>query len=577
MLLATATLIIAVITYLEVEAHSNAESAATSAQLRQIKASTTEINGRAQVSYDWTSAYRTWLELDYQALSANIAHDFDAEDRYTAQRDKLRDSSVLLENYFPSEKPTAGDYGKPDVAHYEVDLYYKEIQILGQESNYLNEIKEFWHKQQSVFLTSLAFLSSALFIAGLALTTPRPLARGLAITATVVMVAATAYAVQARLKPAPVVPEEAIKHYAEGKGFYHRGMYSEAIGEYEQALKQDGEFTDAAVALGDSHLQLGTSRLASNEDQAKDDLREAIKSYKEARDEGRDDAESLWNFGWAYFLLGDYDNAIATDSEAMKLDPDLYLVRHNLGLAYLVRNLPVDPSHGRAKSDVDMAMEAFGQAQTDATAKAKKGPEYLAPVLSDLDDMALDFENLWLRLDGLTYDWIEAPSFASTSRPDELKERAAKLRDQIRTLQALLQANLGTGVISSVSLPAPELPKNRKIDMGVAGYTSDSSGNPSVSHVGPALPEKTMDVRIDIDFSGMDGVKTISWRLYHNGQENRLRARTQDWPFEASGSIYIPINYSYTSLWYYPKGYYVLELYVDNVLAKQIDFTVGDY
>src|SRR4051794_29460913 len=70
MLLATATLVIAVVTYLEVEAHSNSEGANASAQLKQIQASTLEINGKAQVNFDYTSAYRTWLELEYQALSA---------------------------------------------------------------------------------------------------------------------------------------------------------------------------------------------------------------------------------------------------------------------------------------------------------------------------------------------------------------------------------------------------------------------------------------------------------------------------------------------------------------------------
>ena len=68
LLLATATLVLAIATYLEVEAHSNAETASTEAQLLQIQAASTEITGRSQTKFDYDSAYLNWLQLDLRAF-----------------------------------------------------------------------------------------------------------------------------------------------------------------------------------------------------------------------------------------------------------------------------------------------------------------------------------------------------------------------------------------------------------------------------------------------------------------------------------------------------------------------------
>src|SRR6185503_10098387 len=74
------------------------------------------------------------------------------------------------------------------------------------------------------------------------------------------------------------------------------------------------------------------------EEPAIQSFKAAVSDYKDAQSQGLDDASSNWNLGWVYYLMGDFDNAIAADQRALQQDPSLFGVRSNLGLAYLASN-----------------------------------------------------------------------------------------------------------------------------------------------------------------------------------------------------------------------------------------------
>jgi len=292
LLLATATLVLAVATYLEVEAHSRAETASIEGQLLQIEAVSTEINGKSQANFDWVSAYRTWDELDLQAQSAKLAKDDVAMQRYISLRDKIRGESELLRDYFPEVNATPGESGAPDLERYQVDKYYKRLQVLNEESEAQNEVKEFWRRRQSGFLTALAFLSSALFVTGLALTTPRKLARVLVAVGIVAVLGSTIYVVKARIGGEPHVEEGAIAAFADGRSMVFQAKgdedYDKAIERYDDAVKEDPLYINALVARADAHTEIGTRLLAGQQKKAEEHFHKAIRDFEDARDLGHD-------------------------------------------------------------------------------------------------------------------------------------------------------------------------------------------------------------------------------------------------------------------------------------------------
>jgi len=174
MLLATTTMLMALFTFLNVKADGNSKRFDATSHRLSIEALTLATNGKTQVSFDWGTAYRTWKELDTAAQSAEKARDLPETERLKELRNAVRNESKLLaDRYFPKSDGAPGAASAPDLALYESELYFQREQRLSEEAINLAEIKSFWDGQVNHYITVLAFLSAALFIAGLALTVPR--------------------------------------------------------------------------------------------------------------------------------------------------------------------------------------------------------------------------------------------------------------------------------------------------------------------------------------------------------------------------------------------------------------------
>ncbi len=100
--------------------------------------------------------------------------------------------------------------------------------------------------------------------------------------------------------------------------------------------KIDPEYPAALAERASAYVQAGEQRLWDREDAAQF-LQYAIDDYRAAIEQGDDSIYTLWNLGWAYFLLGDQPASLEYTDRALEKAPQqigLYL-NHALALRAL--------------------------------------------------------------------------------------------------------------------------------------------------------------------------------------------------------------------------------------------------
>jgi len=112
--------------------------------------------------------------------------------------------------------------------------------------------------------------------------------------------------------------------YAKGEALYKAGKYEAAVKDLKQAAQLSPDWEDPHYVLALSLTELRQ-------------LKEAIDEFKQVvklaiKDEPK--ILSYYNMGNAYADLGQYEKAIESYQEAIKLNADLSKPHNNLGLAY---------------------------------------------------------------------------------------------------------------------------------------------------------------------------------------------------------------------------------------------------
>ena len=113
-------------------------------------------------------------------------------------------------------------------------------------------------------------------------------------------------------------------HFAKGEEHYKAGRYKAAVAELRQAVRLSPDWDDPHYVLALALTELG-------------ELQEAIEEYKRVIDLAIKDEPkilSYYNMGNAHFDLGEYENAIGSYEQAIKLDPTRSRPHNNLGLVY---------------------------------------------------------------------------------------------------------------------------------------------------------------------------------------------------------------------------------------------------
>lgn len=117
-------------------------------------------------------------------------------------------------------------------------------------------------------------------------------------------------------------------HYARGEAHYQAGRHKEAVAELRRAIR-------LTPTPDEPHYLLALALTELRQ------LAEAVKEYRQVIALAVKDAPKIlayYNMGNAYADLGEYQNAIDSYQQAIKLDPTLSKPHNNLGLAYAALN-----------------------------------------------------------------------------------------------------------------------------------------------------------------------------------------------------------------------------------------------
>ena len=131
--------------------------------------------------------------------------------------------------------------------------------------------------------------------------------------------------------------------------------YAKAIKHFQEALKIDKNFSEAANNLGNAYSSLGK-------------FDEAIESYKSAisNPQYKNAAMALYNLGMVYYRLSKFDAAMDSYKDALKRFSNFYMPYYGLALCYnakgqygdaataMARAIEVDPVY---KGDKKKAIE----------------------------------------------------------------------------------------------------------------------------------------------------------------------------------------------------------------------------
>lgn len=232
----------------------------------------------------------------------------------------------------------------PLLAEYEQDLvFYTEAlsrDAYRQEEREHTQLEQSraWSSKSNGYVAVLSTLSVSLFLAGLSLTLGSRLRYLLAAASAGLTTICAVWVLFIFLGPVPVVSDEAIEHFIEGRIKYNlANSYgldaSDSIPEFDAALELAPDYGRALFyrSLANTDLSLLNKRL---------DTQQAIDDGLKAIDLGNESSPVFGNLGWLYYLNGQYRSALEYTQQALSMSPGDCYLHFNNGLTLLALERP---------------------------------------------------------------------------------------------------------------------------------------------------------------------------------------------------------------------------------------------
>lgn len=540
-LIATVTVLAAVVTFLHTYASGKGNEADRESTRHVIQAMQVRASGETRASHEWEGAYQTWYELDLQALAADLAGDTAAAERYRAVRDHIMGLSPMLSpKYF---EPGSGI--TPHYSGYQADTYIVESTRLTEKFAAFNEIGDAWDDRSGAFVVHLTLLAVSLALFGLSTTISGFMRTVFLILGSTLAVVVAVWAAFVMLRPLPLLPETAIDAYAEGVGLAWRGEHEIAIQKFNEALTAEPDYANALYERGNAWFSLS-------------DYPAALRDFEAAVNAGREDTNAGWNLGWTYYVMGRYEDAIRVNRAVLEKDPSLIAVRFNLALALMV--------NGQLKEAEAEYLAGVDQAVNEMAAARQSGAQPPSSFWYYLDASAADIENLLNEMSGKSYPWGQAPTATSIST-DHIQLRALSDR-----MYYLLKDT--TVALEFTGQPSPQTARGVATAFTFGHEELDEEGSFVQYNTAASFAYGMNEVLVLFDYSGMTKNALEVWKVYRNGVEDPTLRVIGNWKLEQSGGAAKPISYSYSDLFIFTPGFYTVELYVDSHLIGRGSFTV---
>ena len=390
-LIAIVTLLSAVAAFLQNDASNRQSSAVRDVQRYAAAQLAAALQAQQAQNFD-AAVQQDWLNLAYARSLLDSSDEADA-----ARAGQLAELMRLTAGFSAMlQAPYLDDPidGSIDLPRYYADQEY-EPTYWQQRREAMSLINEAWNSKSATYVTILTLFAVALFLFGIAATIGGKLRGAFAALGVLIALGATAWMISTYLAPVKVRPEPALQAMARGRVDVYRAevlrgwrekeealkYYQSGIEQLNEALTLDPEYPAALGERASAYLQAGEQRLWEREDAAQF-LQYGIDDYRAAIAQGDDSIYTLWNLGWAYFLLGDQPASLEYTDRALEIAPQ------QIGL-YLNRALAL-----RALGKVDEAFAAVQEAyQRAITQPTSSSVFYFHATIFDITQQLRAFPN----------------------------------------------------------------------------------------------------------------------------------------------------------------------------------------
>ncbi|HNK64497.1 MAG TPA: tetratricopeptide repeat protein, partial [Anaerolineales bacterium] len=530
--------------YFQNYASNISDQARRRAQQYAIEATKKEVNGNIQFSYQWQGAFQTWRELSLQSTAAEQNGDAAAVERYKQLQRRIEALSPLLGPDY-----LAPGTSWPDSAKYESETYLVEATRLSETYLAESNLGNFTDATADALVVQITLLTVSLSLYGLSMAL-KGRVRWLFITVgsgIVILCVLWLGWSMLELFIRPEVNTEAIAAYSEGVGLSYQYKYDEAIEKFTQAIEADPYYAKAYYERGEAYLDMN-------------ELDKAIVEMEEARNQGMDDVTTNWNLGWTYYLLGQYDNGIATNERILIDHPDVLGMRMNQAISYLSKG-----DLANSQTQYDLLIE---EAQRQVNEAHQNGTEPPSSLWFYMDAGSIDLQNLIDTLEHNPKEWTQAPA-QNLITGDQVAIRDFAVQQMIRLKETT------TALEYTGQLPDPE--NSTQVEPFVFGYVTGTDDQGFITGFEPisgdVIPYGEDSFSVQFTYSG-PAPKQMVWKVYVNGAEDQsLRAVVTD-DLSSGNTWFRTFGYEFTNVFILSEGEYTVELFADNKLVQRGTFHV---
>jgi tetratricopeptide (TPR) repeat protein len=532
-LIAIVTLLTAVAAFLQNDAANRQSSAARDVQRYAASQLSAALQSQQAQNFD-IDVQRNWLNLAYERsllLDSSAAADTTRADQLAELMRLTAGFSPMLQVPYLSNPIT----GSIDLPRYYADQEY-EPTYWQQRREAASLINDAWNSKSATYVTVLTLFAVALFLFGIAATIGGRLRGAFVVLGVIIAIGGTTWMISIYLAPVKLRPDQAMQAMVRGHDDVYRAeilhnwreeaealkYYQSGIAQLDEALKIDPEYPAALGERASAYLQAGEQRLWDHED-ASPFLRYSIDDYRAAIEQGDDSINTLWNLGWAYFLLGDQPASLEYTDRALEKAPQ------QIGL-YLNKALAL-----RALGKVDDAFATVQEAYQRATEQPTSSSTfYFHASIFDITQQLRAFPNADLQ-----------------KLLKDVKEKYVSLR--------YLKGQ-------------PVKPTGCQIT-AVAFYKELNTNN-ELADEAEKFPASTEAVYMGFDYTGMPTNGEIEAVVYFFDREDETLTVQEKLDLQANGAGYIRITSPFIKAGGLASGSYRVDIHIDGEYLASGEFTV---
>lgn len=543
-LISGVTLFVAITTLLQIDASGRSAIFTRKAQQAAIVSTSERTRGQQQAVFDNYLAARAYDEL-WAASTRFAANGLpDLASVYITASQQITALSPLMQPPYTSKLPGSSQWSGA-LARYESDTWVVTSTLQSQQREAMGREANAWDSKANNYVASIAIFAVSLFLFGLAATLSG-VVRWMFVAVGLGLTGITALGVLLTvLLSVHHVPDAALEAYARGFGLVWQRQYTEAIQQFDRAIRLDGGYAAAYSERGKANMNLNPPKL---------DV--AIKDLQSALDKGDTGYDVYWDLGWGAYLVGDVRSAIQNSQKAFDANPRVCGPDFNIAIAHLSGGAlaQAETSYGAAIAHCEKILKESLAAGTGAPSSMWGD---IQGSISDIDNLLCQTHKLHCYVDR------DKPSIKNVRDLLATRALAEKMRRRVQEALTAMEFQHTASVHPTGAAMAALLFGN---------IVSDAEGSNNYNVVRDVFPNDGQDIYALWTYTGMKHSIFTVFKVFYDGDELIGQRYAYEWDLDENSTAQKKIGTLRRAL---QPGLYRVEIYGDGELLTEGTFTLS--